>query len=401
MTTPLILDSDDSDLIWKKLDRKKQENYNAQKSQDVISADADSLLYDDYYSRLASIRDSSNSATSGAIAADNTRKQYEAAVKAAEISRQQALAQQQAYNGMNQIAAGGQFGQPIYGMPGGGASGWGSGGAQGVANVLKQAGFPDSAIPTMGAIAFAESSWNPNATHANAGGRYGGTVDQGLFQINTMHRGESWYPSNPFDPLQSAKAAYALWSRSGGKFTDWSVYNSGLYRQHLSKMQGITPNVGQLQPYVANTGAAGGLRNAIVGSANSFAGVPAAYNGGNYGPANYSGLAGNAAAARDYVQRTFPGVSSIGGFGGGSVSGSDHPRGKAIDIMISNYRSNQGITNGTNIANWFIQNPRAFGVKYIIWRDRIWQNGVWKPYGHPTMHNDTGQHRDHVHVSFL
>lgn len=258
MTTPLILDTDDSDLLWKKLDAKKAENESKQRASDTIVPDADSLVYDSYYDRLKSIQDRSTSATQGAIAADATKKQYEAAVKAAEMEKQRQKALQDAYNGMNSIAGG----QQAYGSGGGGSGGnWGAGGAQGVANVLRQAGFPESAVPTMMAIAMAESSWNPGATHKNSNG----SVDNGLFQINTIHSKNSWYPSNPMDPLQSAQAAFALWKGAGGTYRDWTVYNSGAYKKFL---QAAPP----IQPYVANTSA--GLAYAQVNQAQNYSGVP-------------------------------------------------------------------------------------------------------------------------------
>ena len=102
-----------------------------------------------------------------------------------------------------------------------------------------------------------------------------------MFQINSIHRGNSWYPSNPSDPLQSAKAAYALWKGAGGRYTDWTVYNSGKYREYLGKMSGVYPNQGALQPYVANTGASGGLRNAIVSKAQVYIGLPYIWGGTN------------------------------------------------------------------------------------------------------------------------
>ena len=114
-----------------------------------------------------------------------------------------------------------------------------------------------------------------------------------------------------------------------------------------------------------------------------------------------SGLAANAAAARDFITATF-GITNIGGWRStGSVPGSDHPLGKALDVMIANYLSEQGIALGTRVADWFIQNPNAFGTKYVIWRDRINQDGSWSPYSHPGGNNDTLAHRDHVHLSFL
>lgn len=388
MTAPSsFLEDNSSQLLWEREDEARQEKFKKQQQQDVISPDAASLDVNNLYGRLENIRLDSATATAGSIASDNTRRQREAAIRAADIARQQSQAQQDAYNQMNAYAGGfqDQYANGAAGAGGGGA-GWGSGGAQGVANVLRAAGFPESLVPTFMAIAMAESSWRPNATHSNSNG----TIDQGLFQINTVHKGNSWYPQNPFDPVQSAKAALGVYQMQGLKA--WTVYTSGQYKKF---MQAAPP----IQPYVANTGS-GGLMNAQVGQASTYYGVPAPYNGGNYGPVNTKGLAGNAAAARAFITKNF-GISNIGGFGGGSVSGSDHPKGKALDVMIGNYKSTAGINQGTSVANWFIANPRAFGVKYIIWRDRIWQNGVWKAYGHPTMHDDTGQHRDHVHISFL
>jgi hypothetical protein len=122
---------------------------------------------------------------------------------------------------------------------------------------------------------------------------------------------------------------------------------------------------------------------------------------GQWGPANYGGFAANTAAAKAFIEGHFSGVSSIGGLYGGSVPGSDHPAGKALDVMIANYLSSQGIQAGSTIADWFVNNPAAFGTKYVIWRDRINQGGQWAPYSHPGGNNDTLAHRDHVHLSFL
>jgi cell wall-associated NlpC family hydrolase len=264
LTTPLNLLDQDSGLYWQQLDQKRRDRQDKQAQQDVIVPDAASLDANGLYGRLDTIRADSASAAAGSIAADNTRRQYDAAVKAAEVEKQRQKALEEAYKQMQSVAGGAMFGQPgsttVGGSAGGGA--WGSGGAQGVANVLRQAGFPESAIPTMMAIGMAESSWNPNATHSNSNG----SVDNGLFQINTIHRGNSWYPQNPMDPLQSAQAAYAIWKGAGGTFRDWTVYNTGAYKKF------IPSTVPPIQPYVANT--VNGLSYAQVGQAKSFSGVP-------------------------------------------------------------------------------------------------------------------------------
>jgi TP901 family phage tail tape measure protein len=124
---------------------------------------------------------------------------------------------------------------------------------------------------------------------------------------------------------------------------------------------------------------------------------------GQWGPGVSGAFAANTAAAKAFIERTFTGVSSIGGLYGGSVPGSDHPMGKALDVMIANYRSAAGIASGTKIADWFRANINAFGSKYVIWRDQIdnLRGRGWEPYSHPGGNNDTLAHRDHVHLSFL
>lgn len=99
------------------------------------------------------------------------------------------------------------------------------------------------------------------------------------------------------------------------------------------------------------------------------------------------------------------GISNIGGYANRNIAGtksvSDHALGKAIDVMIGNYKSQAGIAQGNSVASYFVANPGAFGTKYVIWRDQINSGRGWGPYGHPGGgRSDTLQHRDHVHVSF-
>lgn len=251
MTTPL-LDSEDTRLKWQSEDDRNSQLFQKQQSQDKIVPDAASLSEQPFYSRINTIRQDSASATAGAIAGEQTKQQYEAAIQAKRLAEAQAAAQGAAYDGMMGIAGGAGFG-----AIGSSSADWGGGGDQGIANVLRAAGFPENMIPTFMGIAMAESSGNPNATHSNSNG----TIDQGLFQINSVHQGNPWYPSNPFDPLQSAKAALAIYQSQG--LGAWTVYNTGAYKKFLPAT---------VPPYVANTSQ--GLRAAQTGTAQSFTGVP-------------------------------------------------------------------------------------------------------------------------------
>lgn len=112
-------------------------------------------------------------------------------------------------------------------------------------------------------------------------------------------------------------------------------------------------------------------------------------------------LSSNTRAAVNYVMAQF-GVRNIGTLGARS-NRSDHPYGKALDAMIRNWDDPEGIRKGNQIANFFVANPRAFGTKYVIWRDRINSGGGWRPYIHPSGNttNPTLRHMDHVHVSLF
>ena len=97
------------------------------------------------------------------------------------------------------------------------------------------------------------------------------------------------------------------------------------------------------------------------------------------------------------------GPHTFGGVGERAANpGSDHPAGKAVDVMIEDYSSAEGIAEGDAIAAWLQDRHEAFGITYLIWRDRIWSPGDagWRPYSHPSGATDpTSLHMDHVHVS--
>lgn len=71
----------------------------------------------------------------------------------------------------------------------------------------------------------------------------------------------------------------------------------------------------------------------------------------------------------------------------GSVPGSDHPKGLAIDFMTSDK------AKGDRLVADLIGNASSWGITYIIWYRRIWQNGEWDSYKGPSPHTN------HVHVS--
>ncbi|WP_158600680.1 SH3 domain-containing protein [Tessaracoccus antarcticus] len=77
----------------------------------------------------------------------------------------------------------------------------------------------------------------------------------------------------------------------------------------------------------------------------------------------------------------------------------DHPAGRAVDVMIPNYRSNSA--QGWEIARYFRANAKQFGISYIIFDQQIWsvardKEGWRKMAGRG---GDTANHKDHVHIN--
>lgn len=103
--------------------------------------------------------------------------------------------------------------------------------------------------------------------------------------------------------------------------------------------------------------------------------------------------------AQTFGPHTFLGVGSRS-----ANSQSDHPSGRAVDVMVDGWESAAGNAHGWEIARWVQANAAGLGVKYVIFDARIWNVGqpldAWQPYTHPSGRTDpTSLHRDHVHTS--
>ena len=99
------------------------------------------------------------------------------------------------------------------------------------------------------------------------------------------------------------------------------------------------------------------------------------------------------------------GIRSVGGWRPfGSVEGSDHPHGRAIDAMVD-YPNPEGRALGWRIAKWAVAHADTFDVKYVIFNGRIWtRSRGWHGYRHPSNPcncDPTLRHDDHVHISVL
>lgn len=93
---------------------------------------------------------------------------------------------------------------------------------QQIAGYAQAAGFPPEELARATAVALAESGGDPGASHTNTNG----SVDYGLFQINSVHGG-LLNQGDKFNPLDNAKMALTVWRDAGNKWTPWSAYNNG------------------------------------------------------------------------------------------------------------------------------------------------------------------------------
>jgi murein DD-endopeptidase MepM/ murein hydrolase activator NlpD len=113
----------------------------------------------------------------------------------------------------------------------------------------------------------------------------------------------------------------------------------------------------------------------------------------------------------------FPQFKTVYTYGERAIAPDEHSTGRAIDWMIpGGWKDQQGIADGTAMANWLVKNHKPLGVYYVIWRNKIWdvqrdpQDATWPdgwrdysvcspPRGSLESCGPTAAHMDHVHVT--
>lgn len=101
-----------------------------------------------------------------------------------------------------------------------------------IAALAKEAGFPASQIPIAVAVAFAESG---GSTTIVSKPNTDGSVDKGLWQINSKAHADLLSRYDYSNPHDNAKMAFIIWSQAGNKWTPWTTFNTGSYRLYLNK----------------------------------------------------------------------------------------------------------------------------------------------------------------------
>jgi hypothetical protein len=95
------------------------------------------------------------------------------------------------------------------------------------------------------------------------------------------------------------------------------------------------------------------------------------------------------------IEVLFPQIKTIGGYRQDALPW--HPNGLAIDVMIPDHNSPEGIELGNQIAGFALANAKRWGINHVIWRQKIYlgpTSGSWTA----DLGNETANHYDHVHI---
>lgn len=95
-------------------------------------------------------------------------------------------------------------------------------------------------------------------------------------------------------------------------------------------------------------------------------------------------------------QRDVPRIKTIGGYRQDPLPW--HPNGLAIDVMIPDYHTPEGIELGNQIAGFALANAKRWGVLHVIWRQGFYP-GIGAPSWTADYGNETANHYDHVHIA--
>ncbi|MHA2788320.1 peptidoglycan DD-metalloendopeptidase family protein [Corynebacterium sp. S7] len=97
------------------------------------------------------------------------------------------------------------------------------------------------------------------------------------------------------------------------------------------------------------------------------------------------------------IAMNFPEVDTIGGWRPSDAIADDHPAGRAVDVMIPQWQSDDGRVLGDSVTEYVLGNWDEFNVDYIIWRQELIypdSTSGMEDRGSPTQN-----HFDHVHIS--
>ena len=113
------------------------------------------------------------------------------------------------------------------------------------------------------------------------------------------------------------------------------------------------------------------------------------------------GLKPNALKVIAAVRSDWPQIKVFGGVHPDPLP--DHPSGRAVDLMIPNYKSAAGKKLGHDMSRWLEAHHTELGINYIIWDQHIWNvqrdSQGWRSMA--SRGSDSANHKNHVHVTVL
>jgi len=113
------------------------------------------------------------------------------------------------------------------------------------------------------------------------------------------------------------------------------------------------------------------------------------------------GLKPNALKVLAAVRQNWPQIKTFGGVHADPLP--DHPSGRALDLMLPNYKSAAGKKLGHDMSRWLQKRHTELGINYIIYDQHIWNEQRdkegWRPMA--SRGSDSANHKNHVHVTVL
>jgi uncharacterized protein YgiM (DUF1202 family) len=111
------------------------------------------------------------------------------------------------------------------------------------------------------------------------------------------------------------------------------------------------------------------------------------------------GLKPNAIKVHRAARAKFPQITTYYTLRAGIFT--DHSTGRALDLMIPNYKSASGKALGYKVAAWAKANAGDLGINYVIWNQHIWNiqrdSEGWRYMA--DRGGDSANHKNHVHIT--
>lgn len=124
---------------------------------------------------------------------------------------------------------------------------------------------------------------------------------------------------------------------------------------------------------------------------------PSTTAGGGY--AVEKGLKPNAIKVHRAAMAEFPQIVTYYGVRKDPIP--DHPSGRALDLMLPNYKTKKGQALGYAVRNWARAHARELGIQYVIFHQHIWNiqrdSEGWRYMS--SRGSDSANHINHVHIT--